>query len=126
MKHLWIGALLLCCLLVLGAVVSYGVQQVQKPLTAQLEQAAEAGFGEDWTNAEGFLTAARDQWEKYRNFLAAVVDHKPMEEIDSLFGEVEVYQKIKDSTLFAGTCQKLGQLTQAIGEAYRLSWWNLL
>ena len=109
-----------------GAAVSYGVQQVQKPLTAQLEQAAAAGFGGDWLDAEDFLTAAREQWEKYRNFLAAVVDHKPMEEIDSLFGQVEIYQKAKDSTLFAGTCQKLGQLTQAIGEAYRLSWWNLL
>ena len=126
MKHLWIGALLLCCLLVLGAVVSYGVQQVQKPLTAQLEQAAMAGFEGDWSGAEDSLNAARDRWEKYRKFLAAVVDHKPMEEIDSLFGELEFYQKARNSTLFAGTCQKLGQLTQSIGESYRLNWWNLL
>ena len=126
MKHLWFGSLLLCFLLALGAMVSYGVQQVQAPLTDQLEQAAEAGFSEDWVSADGFLTAARDQWEKYRTFLAAVVDHKPMEEIDSLFGELEFYQKARDSTLFSGVCQRLGQLTQAIGEAYRLSWWNLL
>ena len=126
MKHLWIGISLLLCLLVAGFFSSYGVQQVQKPLTAQLEQAAEASFREDWDRAEELFAAARTRWEQYRKFLAAFVEHEPMEQIDSLFRELALYQKAKDFVLFAGVCRRLSQLTEAIGEAHRLSWWNLL
>lgn len=126
MKHLWIGATLLVCLLVAGGFSSYGVQQAQNPLTSQLKQAAEAGLREDWEQAEAFFVSAQTRWEKYRRFLAAFVDHKPMEEIDSLFGELEIYQKAKDPTHFAGVCSRLSQLAQAIRDAHRLSWWNLL
>lgn len=126
MKHLWFGALLLGCLLASGAVSSYGVQQTQSRIVSQLEQAAEAGFSENWEQAEKFLTAAQGQWEKCRHFLAAFLDHDPMDEIDSLFGELKIYQKAKDSTLFAGLCQRLNQLAQAIRDSHKLNWWNLL
>lgn len=126
MKHLWIGALLLGCLLVTGAFSSYGVQTVQNRIITQLDQAAEAGFSENWEQADEFLAAAQGQWEKYREFLATMVDHEPMEQIDSLFGELEIYQKAKDPTLFTGLCQRLNQLAQAIRDAHKLSWWNLL
>lgn len=126
MKHLWIGISLLVCLLAAGAISSYGVQQAQKPLTAQLEQAADTGFRGDWEQAEAFFNAAQTHWEKHRKFLAALTDHEPMEEIDSLFGQTKFYIKAQDPVLFAGVCNRLSQLTQAIGEAYRLSWWNLL
>lgn len=126
MKHLWIGLSLLLCLLVAGSVSSYGVQRVQKPVTAQLKQAAEAGLREDWEQAEVFFAAAQDRWETYRKFLAAFVEHAPMEEADSLFGELKLYQEAKNPVLFAGVCGRLSQLTQAIGDAHRLSWWNLL
>lgn len=126
MKHLWIGVWLLAGLLVAGGVSSYGVQQAQEAVTAQLEQAAEAGLREEWDQAERFFAAAQARWEKYRKFLAAFVEHGPMEEVDSLFGELEQYQKGENALLFAGTCRRLSQMTQAIGEAHRLSWWNLL
>ena len=126
MKHLWISASLLLCLLLAGAFSSYGVQQAQKPLTSQLEQAADLGFGEDWAQAEAYFTAAQTRWETYRKFLAVFIDHEPMEEIDSLFGQTAFYIKAKDPVLFAGACNQLCQLAQAIGEAHRLSWWNLL
>ena len=126
MKHLWIGVSLLICLLVAGGISSYGVQQAQKPLTEQLEQAADMGFQEDWAQAQKHFAAAQTRWEKYRKFLAAFVDHEPMEEIDSFFGQTELYIQAKDPVLFAGVCRRLSQLTEAIGEAHRLSWWNLL
>lgn len=126
MKHLWFGALLLGCLLVAGAFSSYGVQQVQEPLTEQLEQAAQAGFSEDWILAEKLFSAARARWEKFHNSLAAIVDHEPMEQIDGLFEELEIYKEARNATLFSGVCLRLSQMTQTIGEANRLNWWNLL
>lgn len=126
MKHLFTGALLLVCLLVAGAFSSYGVQQAQAPITAQLEQAAQAGFSEDWILAETHFSAARSRWEKYHKILATFVDHTPMEEIDGLFAELEIYKDSRDSTLFSGVCLRLCQMTQTIGEAHQINWWNLL
>ncbi len=126
MKQLWFGALLLIGLLIAGFGTSFGVRWVQEPITAQLEQAAQAGFREDWEQADALFTAAHARWEKYRSALATISDHGPMEEIDSLFGELEFYRKAADPIQFPALCKRLSQLTQAIGEALYLNWQNLL
>ena len=126
MKPFTFPLLLLTVLLVGGIVSSYGVQWVQEPITQGLTQAAEAGFLENWDRAEALCDAARQRWEAYRHALAAVIDHEPMEEIDSLFGEMEVLRQAKDTVLFSSLCRRLSRLTDAIGDALSLSWWNLL
>ena len=126
MKQIWFGALLLIALLLAGIVSSLGIRWVQDPIASQLEQAAQAGFCENWDRADTLCAAAHTRWETYRNALATVADHEPMEEIDSLFGELELYRRARDPVLFSGLCQRLCLLTRAVGEAHSLSWWNLL
>lgn len=126
MKQLWLGILLLTVLLAAGLFSAFCVRWVQEPISLQLEQAAQAGFSENWEDAEKLSTAAQARWETYRNALASITDHRPMEEIDSLFGELESYQKAKDPVQFSSLCQRLSLLTKAVGEAHSLSWWNLL
>lgn len=126
MKQLWVSIFLLAALLAGGLLTSWGARQVQEPIALQLEQASQAGFREDWEQAEALCAAARTRWETYRNALAAIADHGPMEEIDSLFGELEVYRQAKDPALFSGLCTRLSMKARSIWESLSLSWWNLL
>lgn len=126
MKQLLFAIFLLILLLAVGVATMLGVRWVQAPISAQLEQAAQAGFSEDWSEAEKLCSAAQARWETYRDALAAFTDHRPMEEIDGLFGELESYKNAKDPVLFSSLCRRLSLLTQAIGEAQALSWWSLL
>ena len=126
MKPFAFPLLLLAALLIGGIVSSSWVRWVQEPITDGLELAAEAGALENWEQAKTLCDAARQRWEAYRHALAAVMDHRPMEEIDSLFGEMDFYRQAKNSALFSGICQRLSRMTQALGEALSFSWWNLL
>ena len=126
MKQFWIAILFLAVLLVGGIVSCVGVRRVQEPIVNHLEQAAQAGFSENWELAEDLLEKAKTRWETYRNALATISDHGPMEEIDSLFGELEIYRLAQNPTLFAGLCSRLSLLCRAIAESLSLSWWNLL
>ena len=126
MKQFWIGILFLAVLLVGGIVSCAGVRWVQEPIADQLTQAAQAGFSENWELAEDLLEKAKTRWETYRNALATISDHGPMEEIDSLFGELEIYRLAQNPTLFSGLCSRLSLLCRAIAESLSLSWWNLL
>ena len=126
MKQFAFPILLLSALLIGGIVSSSWVRWVQAPISDHLEQAAEAGFQENWEQAEIFCDAARQRWEAYRHTLATVMDHRPMEEIDSLFGEMDFYRQAKDSALFSGICQRLSRMTQAMADTLSFSWWNLL
>lgn len=126
MKLFWSCGLLLTLLLAAGIASSIGVRQMQSPITQQLEQATQAGTQADWEQADALFSAALARWEKYREALAAFIDHGPMEEIDSLFEELKIYIGARDSLRFSALCSRLCQLTQAIGDSHLLSWWNLL
>ena len=121
-----IGAWLLLALLVLGVASSWGMGRFSGPIQAQVAQAGEAALAGDWENAETLARQARVRWERYRNFCAALADHEPMEHIDGLFAQLEVYRQIRDGVNFATVCAQLSQDTKAIGEAHSLTWWNLL
>lgn len=126
MKQVWIAVFFLAVLLLGGIVSCVGVRWVQEPIAQQLEQAAQAGFSENWELAEDLLEKAQTRWHAYRHALATISDHGPMEEIDSLFGELEFYRLAKDPTLFSGLCKRLSLLCRAISESLSISWWNLL
>ena len=52
-------------------------------------------------------------------------DHTPMEEIDALFAQVEVYAAAREETDFAAGCAALSRKVEAMGLAHGASWWNL-
>ena len=126
MRKGWLGIGILTVFLAGGLLLSFWMDKTHLPGSQLLQQAAEVTLTGDLEQGIALAKQAEALWENSRKATATVADHSPMEEIDSLFGELEFYQKAQDSTLFAGTCQKLGQLTQSIGESYRLNWWNLL
>ena len=48
------------------------------------------------------------------------------EEFAALFAEMEIYAKTGEEPHFAACCQELAQRLQAMAEAHKFSWWNVL
>ncbi|MBO5953893.1 MAG: DUF4363 family protein [Oscillospiraceae bacterium] len=126
MRRLWLGVGLLLALLVLGVYTASGMQQIHSPVSKDLHRAAQAALDENWQEAEEFSKQAQSAWSRYWRITAAVADHEPMEEIDSLFAELKIYVREQEAEHFAACCANLSTLTRAMGEAHTINWWNLL
>ena len=126
MKRSWFGAGLLAILLALGLLTTWGMARCHDPISRDLEQAAQAALSEDWDRAAALAEQAGDRWQACWRLSAAVADHEPMEEIDSLFAQLEVYQQVRDSRAVASLCAELSQRVGNMLEAHQCSWWNLL
>ncbi len=126
MKRSKIGLWLLIALLLIGVLSSFSMVRISRPIGEMMAQAAAAALREDWEYAEALAGHARARWKKYWNFCAAFADHAPMENINGLFAQLEVYAQSRDPQNFAAVCAQLSEDTLAIGEAHSLTWWNLL
>jgi hypothetical protein len=120
------GLGLLLCLLILGILSTWGMLRTTEPMTESIRQAGDAGFREDWTFAEQKLGEAKQRWEETFPFCASLTDHEPMENINGLFAQLEIYGQLRTPTELAAVCARLSALVSAVGEAHQLTWWNLL
>ncbi len=126
MKRLWIGIGILIVLLAAGTFLSWGLPQIQNEMAQTLDLARVAMESDDWQSAISLANSAKDLWERSRHFVASVVDHEPLEEMDSLFSELEVYARARIETGYASVCAQLAHLCEAIGESQQLRWWSFL
>lgn len=125
MRRGWIGGGLLAILLALSLLVTWCMDRFHEPVAANLEQAADFALAGDWENADALARRARADWEKHWDFSAAFADHEPMENIDGLFAQTEVYEKARDTVAFAATCAELARQVEAMGEAHGITWKNI-
>ena len=126
MKRGWIGLGLLLVLLAGSIAVTRGMDAGHTPLSRDLERASGLALSGEWDEAAQLAEAAREEWENKWNFGAAFADHEPMEEIDGLFAQVEVYIRAREEVSFAAVCAELAKRLEAMGDAHGLTWWNLL
>ena len=126
MKRSKIGFWLLLVLLAMGMVSSWGMVRLTDPVGRAMEAASEAVLRSDWESAQTLALQARESWEKNWNLCAVFADHTPMENINGLFAQLEIYARSGDAQNFAAVCAQLREDTKAIGEAHSFTWWNLL
>lgn len=126
MKRLWLGAGLLVFFLILGILLSVWMTNTHDHISRQLSLACTLSQSGDLTQAGRLAQDASSQWEQYRNRVAALADHTPMEEIDSLFCELQVYLQMDEPVHFSATCARLDLLLHAMGEAHSINWWTVL
>ena len=126
MKRGWFGVGLLAILLGLGIFSSLAMGLLHEPMANMLERAADCALEGSWEQAERLSLRAEENWEDMWHFSATFADHGPMEEIDSLLAQLEVYAQIRDPVSFAAVCGSLSRQLEAMGDAHELSWWNLL
>ena len=122
----WIGLAILVVFLILGFVTTGVMDHAHLPTENLLSQAAEKTLQGDFTEAVALAAEAKQRWEDHWNGTATVADHSPMDDVDALFAEMEVYAQTEEKPHFAACCLELSQRIQAVAEAHRFSWRNIL
>ena len=125
-RRFWYGLGILVVLLALGLWTAWGMERMYRPVTESLEQAAQTAMAGDMDGGTALVRQAYAAWVQHRDLTAAVADHTPMEEIDSLFAQIQVYAVSGKNQDFAAYCSRLARLVEAVGEAHGLTWQNLL
>lgn len=126
MKRIWIGAALLAIVLAAGLWTGKRMEKTHTEVARQLRLCGQAAQAEQWERADELAREARDRWDKEWDFTAALADHTLLDEIDGVMEEMEVCRKNRDSLRSAALCAKLAQMVDALQEAHRLNWRNLL
>ena len=121
-----IGVVLLLVLLAGGMFLQWTMDTIHAPIARELAQAAETGAREQWDAALQHQENAARLWQKSWHLTAAFADHLPMEDIDSLFSELPVYYTQKEQAHYVAVCRELARRIEAMSDAHRLTWWNLL
>lgn len=126
MKRLWIGIGILIILLGLGIGTTVFAVRTHSGISQALKQASESALRGKWEEARQFSLNAKAKWDACRDITAAIADHEPMEQIDDLFSQLDIYLLTRQQIPFSTCCASLGVLTEAIGEAHAINWWSLL
>lgn len=122
----WIGAGILVVFLIMGLVTAAAMDNAHLLTCELLEQAAEKTVDGDFENAVALGMQAKDRWQRQWNNTAVAADHSPMDDVDALFCEMEIYAKTGEEPHFAACCKELAQRLTAVAGAHRFSWWNVL
>lgn len=122
MKRFWIGVAVMAALLAAGFCITTVMTCICSPISRQLEQAAQTDV---WEQAVALAGEASQSWQHHRKLCAAVTDHEPMEQIDSLFGTLDIYIRLDERTHFRETCAQLASLTEAMLDAQAIAWWHI-
>lgn len=121
MKRCYIGFALLALLLFTGLRVQRDMQEIHLPIAAAFSQAAEAADGKLWPEAAVLAADAASQWQAHRTFTAALADHQPLEDIDSLIVQLPSSER-EDPAVYSALCRELSRRIQAVSEAHTLDW----
>lgn len=123
MGRFWIGAGLLVLLLGLGLYSAWAMDGVHTPIADQLEQAAATPAPEQ---AAALLQAAKEAWDAHWHNTAVLAEHEPMDDIDSLFAQAEMFARTGQMGDFSAMCMRLAQRIRAAAESHKPTWWNFL
>lgn len=126
MGRFWLGVCLLVLFLVLGIWVTCSMDSIHQPLSDTLQEAAEKSLSGDLETGIALAQQAREIWDSQWHSSAILADHAPMDDIDGLFAQMEIYARAGKAVDFAAYCARLSNLIAAMGEAHSPNWWNLL
>ncbi len=125
-KRFWLGAALLGLFLVFGFLISAKMTALHYEAAKALDQAADMTLAGDFDGGCEKAFRAYDIWLDCRKFTASVADHSPMDDVEQLFAEMEVYAKTEEKPHFAACCRQLGVMLRSMYDAHRPTWWNFL
>ncbi len=122
----WLGVGILVVFLIGGIVAAALMSSAHLPTAELLQQASEMTINGEFGEAVLLGLEAKDRWEQQWNGTASMADHGPMDEVDALFGELTVYAVTGEEPHFAACCAELAKRIEAVAEAHKFSWWNVL
>lgn len=125
-KRFYLGVGILVLFLVLGLLSSAWMDRANETVTQYLQQAVRAAREGDLSQGRELARQAADRWQESWNTVASVADHGAMDEIDSLFAQMQFYADSQSLPLFGACCARVQKLVEAVADTHRLTWWNLL
>ena len=125
-QRFWIGILVLAVMLVSGIWLTALFGRIHRPMALELRKAASAAQAQDWEKATALAEKARADWEQYRYLISASADHEPLEQMEYLLDQLEVYAADRHKADFATLCIRLANLAEAMADTQQIRWWNLL
>ena len=120
------GPAILVLLLLAGMLAAWYLNRHHTAMAEKMEDSSWMALSGQWENAGELAMSVRRDWEKGWRLRAVVTDHSPMEEIDSLFWELTVYEAAGERMEFARICSILAEKLRSIAAAGGFSWWNVL
>lgn len=121
MKRVWIGIGILLVLLGLGLWTQWELENIHGPIAADMTLAAEQARLGNWEQAGQALTRAEAAWTANHVFTAALADHQPLEDIESLMARLPALSAAGDRAEFASLCADIACRIEAISAAHKLS-----
>ena len=125
-KHFYFGVGILLAFLILGFLVAFFMDTVCDPISLQLENAAVEAMSGDLEKGISLALEAKQRWAEDWKKMATVADHTPIDEIEGLFAEMEVFAQARDAEHFSACCAQLSRRMEAMADAHSLTWWNLI
>ena len=125
-QRFWLGTVVLAVILIFGILLTLLFSRIHHPLAQQLREAATAAQAENWEKATALARSARAEWEQYRYLISASADHEPLEQMEYLLDQLEVYAADRQKADFAALCIRLANLAEAMADTQQIRWWNLL
>ena len=120
------GPVLLIVLLLAGLAGSWYPGRQQEEVARQLEDCQWLALSGRWQQAREEAQQTQADWNRCRRLWAALGDHRPMEEIDALFGRLCAAANAGDRTEFAQLSAELSSRIRAMADGQALHWWNVL
>jgi hypothetical protein len=125
-KEFFFGIGLLLSLLAATLMVSHWANRTHLPAEQDLAQAAQSALSGDMEQAVALALRAKERWEQSWTATAAVADQSPMDTVDSLFSQLQVYAQEGNREEFLSACAQLKALVRSMAEAQKPAWWNFL
>ena len=126
MKRIWFGVVLLILMLVLGLISSTFMKETWLKQSENLNRAAILASDGDWVNARNLLAEAQAEWEEKQLLLAVLCQHEPIEQIDGLFAQLEVFSESRKGASFESTCVYLARQLESLGRSHSFNFSNFL
>lgn len=120
------GPLLLLMLLLAGLLGSWQPGRQQEAVARQLEDCQWLALSGQWQQARQGAKQAETDWNSRQSLWQALDDHRPMEEIDALFGRLSAAAASGEREEFAQNCAELSRRIRTMAEGRQLRWWNVL
>ena len=125
-KRFWLGVGVLAALLAVSIAVTAAMKAIHEPAAAEFQEAAQVALDGDLPAAIAMGRSAGKRWQSTRRFTACVADHGPMDTVEDLLEEMEVFARAGEAEHFAAACARLSAAVKAMSDAHRLTGWNLL
>ncbi len=125
MKRVVFGVVLLAVLFMGGIAAQNRMAAIHGYSANLLEQAGREAQAEDWEAAQTLFYRARRNWKDNYNFTAALADHTPMEDVESLYAQLEVFAENRETLHFSALCMETAARLEAMADAHLLAWWNI-